>query len=527
MYKLRYALNMMHTAGYDDPTLYGPQVSLGTSSWWDLKYVNDLEFMTDISAKNGPTVCGNCVSPAYGYLTTGDSNTYYRTSADMYTEAAMMSADSYVGRTDRTPALEWMVLETAYGGADGSLGGCNTWCGFDSGLGAVTAGPLAIDLMISLPASDPVSNVPSNPRPSLPTEIYNASYAQQLILRSGWASNDTLFSFYCASALIDHEHENCGRFDIYSHGEYITKGRTEFDDYNEVMSSAPQSNIASYMNTTGSGCGPGCLVYPAVEYGGEFTHGQQQGIVSPLMHSELPAYAAITVDDTPAYNGWWAYSSPYDVSSYNDVQHASRDVLYLRGSNQVVFYDRGVTGSASDKSVSLITTGATSVNANTASWPTQSGTQKAYYTALLPTQGSLSNAGLLPANSLQVSDWEPVSSIREDAGTVSTAQFLSVLQWGSSSFAQSSTTLVQSTSGQNFDGALVGSSLTMFMRTWPASFTGVVYPASGATTQYVLDLTPNTTYSITGAGAPATATTDTAGVLTFSAAGTGSITVAP
>jgi hypothetical protein len=67
----------------------------------------------------------------------------------------------------------------------------------------------------------------------------------------------------------------------------------------------------------------------------------------------------------------------------------------------------------------------------------------------------------------------------------------------------------------------------MFMRTWPASFTGVVYPASGATTQYVLDLTPNTTYSITGAGAPATATTDTAGVLTFSAAGTGSITVAP
>jgi hypothetical protein len=529
MYKLRYALNMMHTAGYDDPTLYGPQVSLGTSSWWDMKYVHDLEFMTSMNANNGPAGggCAGCISPAYSYLTTGDSNTYYRTPADMYTEAAMLSADSYVGRADRTPALEWMVLDTAYGGANGSQGGCNTWCGFDSALASsATGGPLAIDLMISLPASDPVSSPPSDPRPSLPTDIYNGSYAQQQILRSGWTGNTTLFSFYCTNALIDHEHENCGRFDIYSNGEYITKGRTEFDDYNEVMSTSPQSNEASYLNTTGSGCGTGCFVQPSVQYGGEFTHGQQQGIVSSLVHSELPTYAAATVDDTLAYNGWWAYSSPYDVSSYNDVQYASRDVLYLRGSNQVVFYDRGVTGSASDKSVSLITTGATSVNANTASWPTQSGTQKAYYTALLPTQGSLSNAGLLAGGPDQVSDWEPVSSIREDAGAVSTAQFLSVLQWGGSSFAPSSTTLVQSTSGQNFDGALVGSSLTMFMRTWPASFTGVVYPASGATTQFVLDLTPNTTYSITGAGAPATATTDTAGVLTFSAAGTGSITVA-
>jgi hypothetical protein len=65
----------------------------------------------------------------------------------------------------------------------------------------------------------------------------------------------------------------------------------------------------------------------------------------------------------------------------------------------------------------------------------------------------------------------------------------------------------------------------MFERNWPATFTGVTYPASGATKQYVSDLTPNTTYNITGTGAPATATSDTAGVLTFSAAGTGNIVI--
>jgi hypothetical protein len=72
---------------------------------------------------------------------------------------------------------------------------------------------------------------------------------------------------------------------------------------------------------------------------------------------------------------------------------------------------------------------------------------------------------------------------------------------------------------------MIGSSLVMFMRNWPAAFTSVTYPASGATTHYISDLVPNTTYAITGAGAPASATTDTAGVLVFAATGTGEIAV--
>jgi hypothetical protein len=100
-----------------------------------------------------------------------------------------------------------------------------------------------------------------------------------------------------------------------------------------------------------------------------------------------------------------------------------------------------------------------------------------------------------------------------------------VLEWGNSSFAKSATSLVHSSSGTNFDGALIGSSLVMFMRNWPQTFTSVTYPASQATTQYISDLTPNTSYAITGDGVPASATTDAAGVLTFRATGTGSITV--
>ena len=56
-------------------------------------------------------------------------------------------------------------------------------------------------------------------------------------------------------------------------------------------------------------------------------------------------------------------------------------------------------------------------------------------------------------------------------------------------------------------------------------FDFTTFPASGATTVYVADLAPNTTYGITADGAPTTGVTDTAGVLVFNVAGTGDVTV--
>lgn len=86
-------------------------------------------------------------------------------------------------------------------------------------------------------------------------------------------------------------------------------------------------------------------------------------------------------------------------------------------------------------------------------------------------------------------------------------------------------TLVQSTSGQGFDGALVSGSLMMFARA-PGTFTGTTIPASGATTAYVSNLTPYSTYNVTATGAPSTATADSSGTIVFSLSGTGNIVIA-
>ena len=46
MYRLALAMASIESAGYNDPIAYGPQMSLATSSWWDMKAVSDLEFLT-------------------------------------------------------------------------------------------------------------------------------------------------------------------------------------------------------------------------------------------------------------------------------------------------------------------------------------------------------------------------------------------------------------------------------------------------------------------------------------------------
>jgi hypothetical protein len=238
---------------------------------------------------------------------------------------------------------------------------------------------------------------------------------------------------------------------------------------------------------------------------------------------------AFASDVTNAYNGAAYGNFPYN--SYNDVLSASRSLIYLRGTNQVVYYDRADVGhAASTQKLDLITTGPITLAGQSASWLTRSGNQKAYYTSLLPAGATVADAGLpCPScTSDQVEDWEPDSTIEvTPSGTPTSTRFLSVLEWGSSSLTKTSTSLVQSSSGTNFDGALVGSSLVMFKKNWSDSLSTVTFAASGATTIYLSDLTPNTTYTITGTGTPGTATTDTAGVLEFTANGTGNITVAP
>jgi hypothetical protein len=514
--RLRWAMSAIHNAGYDDPILYGPQISIGTSSYWDLRYVADLNLLTGLSGIPSE-------KSRWNFLTDGDTLYYFAYPSNYVSESAILAADSYVGRTDRNAALKWLVMNTAFGMASGTAGACGSYCGFDAELSNDYASDTALDMFIALPAADPVtSNPPADPRQSLPTDWYDAAN-QHIVVRNGWGTDtNTIFSYYCPNTQIDHEHEYCGGFSVYSDGEYITKGRNEFNDYVNEYSAARNQNVPALMNTpTDTSCTyvNGCYWADMTQLGGQFWHGYQAGLAS-LQHSEVPGYVAAIADSTNVYNGGWG-----GFGNLNGITHASRSLIYLRGSNQVVYYDRGLSGSNSwGKANYLVATGAPSVNGNTASWLTRSGQQRVFWTSLAPAGSAPTLDATYSGSSHASDDWEIYGRLKVDAGNVAAARFLSVLQWGSTASSAPSASLIKSISGNSFDGALVGSSLAMFIRT-PGSFTGTTYPASGATTHYISDLSPNTTYAISATGAPTSATTDNAGVLTFTAAGTGNVTI--
>jgi hypothetical protein len=126
----------------------------------------------------------------------------------------------------------------------------------------------------------------------------------------------------------------------------------------------------------------------------------------------------------------------------------------------------------------------------------------------------VSNADLAAGVTIHYSWSSPVTSMRS----------LNVLEAQNFGTGATGATLVQSSAGQNFDCSLISTTIACFQKNL-ATFSGVTYAASGATTHYLSNLTPNTLYTISGTGAPASGTSDNAGVLTFAATGTGNITV--
>ena len=204
-------------------------------------------------------------------------------------------------------------------------------------------------------------------------------------------------------------------FEVYANNEYITKGRMTFDDdYNYQMPMSTQNDQLSITNvsngTTALSRARGITGWSGPD--GAFQEDFQANLVT-LYHSELPNYAAMIGDFTNQYNLGAVFGPTY---IYNAVTNAARSLIYLRGTNQVITYDRAATGSTpTAKAVYMNTTGTPTVSGSTASWPTQSGTQKACYTVL--TGQTLSNLGLTPAPS-NGPDWELVSTLQSTAGSV-------------------------------------------------------------------------------------------------------------
>lgn len=497
------ALWMLHTAGYDDPNLYGPQVSLWSSSWWALMYRDYLhsivpEPSTYGSDANGPEI--RYLDFAFGEL----HQEYYRFSIQG-AFLAMLAQDSQSGLFDERLNGSYWILSSA---TEDNL--------YDRLQQATYSYDYPVFYFATYdPSKDPV-HAP-DPRPAMPeTQIYSPAVGR-LLARTDWTSNATIFSYLCGPALIDHELNNCGTFSFYRKGEWLEKTESMYDQSLQVP---PNLMVSAYHNTTASNSwwnpsGGGVFESQQYDTGAPFWHLVQNGIPKNQRVSYGPAYVYAFADATDMYN------SNASTPATTGVTHASRDVFWLKP-DWVLVYDRGETSAGGlDKSVYFGFTGSATVNGHTTIETTSSG-QQLYVETLLPSSPTITLGSITP-----FADADPISgNVEVDGGTSPSVNFLNVLQGADSGESQTSTQLLQSSSGTEFDGAVIGTTAVLFERDVTVPFSSLSYSVpSSVTTNYITGLKPNGAYAVKTAASgtsnqitvtpDGTTLADSAGVLSF------------
>ena len=508
----------LYTAGKLNPAT-DIQASFISSSYWDkmaISFVHQL--YSNVVGTNGAqyTQFGN----DQNYATFVQSGILFN---------SMMPYDAQNGNTWRLGIEKWYQYNALYGGYANFFGRFMGSAPFGGG-GITLLSPNIIIATSSANDGDFSGAGAPNPTPNsydprntatLPLDFENLSSQGGMYRyygRDNWTTTATQFQFGCNTAVASHAMPSCGRFDFLRKGEPLTTA-VGGSSNNDPFAQAPQhQNIPGYQWNPAFDCVHAGLSSGICAQGGMVDSGQ--GISSSLVlaHTSNSNYYYGSTDASGSYNT--SQNTCQWCTTAANVNLSQREVLWLKP-DQIFIYDRAeTTSSSSFKNWNINLQAVPTVSGNVATMTSTAG-QKLFVTSLLPGTSSL------VASALDVSrdPGTPAAYLLVDtASTSASVRMLHILE-GKDSGTATASTLVQSIAGTHFDGGVIGTTLVMFKKTLTDSFSSVIYSASGGTTQYVAGLAPNTSYAIAGTGTPASAMTDSAGLLTFAAAGTGNITI--
>jgi hypothetical protein len=336
--------------------------------------------------------------------------------------------------------------------------------------------------------------------------------------RNNWTATATQFQFGCNTSWQDHGMPACGRIDYLRKGEPLTTALGGTSNSDSAAQGPQHQNIPGYQWNPSFNCANASVDDTICVQGGMADSAWGNGSNIVLAHSSNSGYYYAATDASSAYqvtfneNKWGPASA--------NVILSQREVLWLKP-DQIFVYDRANTkSSASFKTFYLDLQTAPSVIGNQAIMTSQKG-QKLFVTVLLPSSTFLS---VSPLDTKHEPGAPVTTLLTSKGGTASVSRMLHVIE-GKDSGPASMTTLVQSSAGTKYDGGIVGDTLVMFKRTLSDPFSSTTYAASGATKHYIAGLVPERIYSISATGAPASATTDSGGLLTFGAKGSGNVTI--
>lgn len=483
---LMQTLLALQTAGYGDTTTYGPQVGLINSPYWSQAVDGYLNAITPTSAvPPSETYLG----PVYGMAEYGDVlNSFVD-----YEHIDLIGLLAILDRTGNPARYSqdlWIATNVLQGGpGDLYNRAANIWGNSDTTKG----------LMYFL-GFDPAAAPPADPRPGISPQFI-APPIGRILARSDWTPNASWFTFRCSWETINHQGGDCGEFEFYRKGQWLTK---EWSGYaiDELAYTPLYHNTLSVQNTTPADGGDG-IYDKTIQYGGQWNNGGSNGDGSVLI-SVNDNYATATVDATNLYNHP-QYWTPAD--SAEAVKKVQRSIVWLNP-DHIVVYDRVATAKAGlFKKFNLVLLTPPSISGKTMTEVV--GNQQLTLQTLLPSTASLAEQHFWETSPSQefdaVGQLEPSTDrlVITDTAAPASTHFLNVLQGTDQGTAADPATHVHSTSGTAFEGAMFANTVVMFPVNIPG-FASTTYTVPSAVTQHVITgLAPGGLYTVTvtpGAG---------------------------
>ncbi|MFN8487800.1 MAG: Ig-like domain-containing protein [Caldilineaceae bacterium] len=476
------ALLALHTAGFHDVNLAGPQIHLLDSSYWDLMIDG---FLNSIAPTAKVDPAQSYLGPIYQMASYGDMLRYWITPDAFAAYGALGVYDQLTGNAARLAKDRWIAANVIEGGTSQlyARAGGNIWGNSN-----------ASDAILYFLLFDPNAPVASltDPRPNTAPTFYMPTIGR-ILARTDWTPNASWFDYKCGWLTINHQNGDCNQFEFYRKGEWLTKERSGYANDMVLMASDYHNTLALQNTATGGATQPNIQYFETETWkrGGQWTNGLNAG--DPTVTASFGnSYVYATGDATNLYNrpDQWTPSN-----SIVDILHASRSIVWLKPDTLVV-YDRATSKTANRfKRFNLVLTSSTTVNGKLATETTTNG-QKFYIQNLLPANATLTVSAAENFNTVAQGEPSKFRLVIEDPSSPSDIRFLHVLQATDAGGVQATTQLVQSSAGAPFAGAITGNSIVLF----PVSLNnagGTTYSVPTTVTNHlVTGLTPGGKYDV-------------------------------
>lgn len=449
----------LQTSGANDPAVWGQQVSFEANPFWNdaiAAFVHSMSPATAVIEDAGVVYL-----PAWY----GSGQNYWLPD---YIElfGALGAYDVFTGANpERLDALRWLQTYTPPGGENGLVERVQD---VDSVYKAIL-----YYLMFDPNAADP-----ADPRPSYGTSWY-APGMRRLLVRTDWSENAAWFTYNLSWDEVDHQSGNGNAIEFYRDGEWLTKIRVGYDfDYH----TSDNFNTLTVQNTLPDRDDFRLMIG---QRGSQWL--LSAGNPPPPVISTTDAYVYAFGDATALYNS--------EYEGVTAVDHVSRSVIWLKP-DVIVVYDRAATHADNPVSRFWINFPADAVVSGNVTRMTTEHGQTLTVGTLLPANPLIVVSPLVDEVSSAPANNEMMHYRLMVETTTPETRFLHVLQGTDAGVVPLTSSLIESSGGTAYQGAVVDDRAILFPVDALAAFESLEFSTTAATS-LITGLTSNASYDVT------------------------------